>query len=98
MKPRRPRLFSWVGAPESASLANLVVATLTLAALFGAGYGLSHDQPNAGVFLVMALICLGVAVIFAAVAGAEQLGTALLRRSGRTGARPPWSACWPSRC
>jgi len=62
-----------------------VVATLTLGVLFGAGYLLSHDQPNGGLFLVVALICFGVALIFAVVAGAEELGTALLRRSGRTG-------------
>jgi uncharacterized membrane protein YdcZ (DUF606 family) len=85
VKPRRSRLFSWVSAPESASLANFVIGTVILAALFGAGYLLSRDQPNGGLFLVVALICLGVAVIFAAVAGVEQLGTALLQRSGRTG-------------
>jgi len=67
------------------SLGNFVVATLTLGVLFGAGYALSHDQPNGTLFLVMALICFGVAAIFAVVAGAEELGTALLRRSGRTG-------------
>jgi len=85
VRPRRRRLFSWVSRSESASLANFVIATLILAVLFGAGYVLSHDQPNGGLFLAVALICLGVAVIFAVVAGAEQLATALLRRSGRTG-------------
>lgn len=86
MNPRRRRrVFSWVSEPQSASLANFVVATLILAALFGAGYLVSHEQRSAGVFLVVALICLGAAVVFSAVAGVEQVGAALLRRSGRTG-------------
>lgn len=85
MRPRRTRRFLRLGGAESPSLGNFVVATLTLGILFGAAYVLSHDQPNAGVFLVVSLICVGVAAIFAVVAGAEQLGEALLRRSGRSG-------------
>ena len=85
MRRRRRSIFSWVSEPTSASLANFVVATLVLAGLFGVGFLLSRDQRNGGLFLVVALICLGVAVIFAAVAGLEQVGTTLLRRSGRTG-------------
>jgi hypothetical protein len=82
---RRRRVFTWVSEPQSASLASFVVAALILAALFGVGYALSHDQPSGGVFLIVALICLGAAVIFAGVAGVEQVGAAILRRSGRTG-------------
>jgi hypothetical protein len=78
-------LFSWVTEPQSASLANFVVATLILSALFGAGYLVSRGQRNAGVFLIIALICLGAAATFAAVAGLEQVGAAALHRSGRTG-------------
>jgi hypothetical protein len=62
-----------------------VVATLVLAGLFGVGFLLSRDQRNGSLFLVVALICLGVGVVFAVVAGLEQVGTALLRRSGRSG-------------
>jgi len=62
-----------------------VVATLVLAGLFAIGFLLSRDQRNGSLFLVVALICLGVGVVFAAVAGLEQVGTALLRRSGRSG-------------
>jgi len=82
---RRRPLFSWVSQPTSASLANFVVATLVLAGLFAIGFLLSRDQRNGSLFLVVALICLGVGVVFAAVAGLEQVGTALLRRSGRSG-------------
>jgi len=85
MSRRRRPIFSWVSEPTSASLANFVVATLVLAGLFGVGFFLSRDQRNGGLFLVVALICLGVGVVFAAVAGLEQVGTAVLRRSGRTG-------------
>jgi hypothetical protein len=81
---RKPSFFR-VSAPASASLANFVVATLVVAGLFGIGFFLSRDQGNGGLFLVVALICLGVAVVFAAVAGLEQVGAALLRRSGRSG-------------
>jgi hypothetical protein len=62
-----------------------VVATLVLAGLFGVGFLLTRDQRNGSLFLVVALICLGVGVVFAVVAGLEQVGTALLRRSGRSG-------------
>jgi len=82
---RRRPLFSWVSEPTSASLANFVVATLVLAGLFAIGFLLSRDQRSGSLFVVVALICLGVGVVFAAVAGLEQVGTALLRRSGRSG-------------
>jgi len=82
---RRRPLFFRVSEPTSASLANFVVATLVLAGLFAIGFLLSRDQRNGSLFLVVALICLGVGVVFAAVAGLEQVGTALLRRSGRSG-------------
>jgi hypothetical protein len=82
---RRRPIFSWVSEPTSASLANFVVATLVLAGLFSVGFLLSRDQRNGSLFLVVALICLGAGVVFAAVAGLEQVGTALLRRSGRSG-------------
>jgi hypothetical protein len=62
-----------------------VVATLVLAGLFAIGFFLSRDQRNGSLFLVVALIFLGAGVVFAAVAGLEQVGTALLRRSGRSG-------------
>jgi hypothetical protein len=58
---------------------------MVLAGLFAIGFFLSRDQRNGSLFLVVALICLGVGVVFAAVAGLEQVGTALLRRSGRSG-------------
>src|SRR5437899_1879559 len=82
---RRRPIFSWVSEPTSASLANFVVATLVLGGLFAIGFLLSRDQRSGSLFLVVALICLGVGVVFAAVAGLEQVGTALLRRSGRSG-------------
>ncbi len=85
MSQRRRPLFFRVSQPTSASLANFVVATLVLAGLFAIGFLLSRDQRNGSLFLVVALICLGVGVVFAAVAGLEQVGTALLRRSGRSG-------------
>ncbi|TMD09225.1 MAG: hypothetical protein E6J01_02475 [Chloroflexi bacterium] len=85
MSRRRRPIFSWVSEPTSASLANFVVATLVLGGLFAIGFLLSRDQRSGSLFLVVALICLGVGVVFAAVAGLEQVGTALLRRSGRSG-------------
>ena len=85
MSRRRRPIFSRVSEPTSASLANFVVATLVLAGLFSIGFLLSRDQRNGSLFLVVALICLGVGVVFAVVAGLEQVGTALLRRSGRSG-------------
>jgi hypothetical protein len=82
---RRRPIFFRVSEPTSASLANFVVANLVLAGLFAIGFFLSRDQRNGSLFLVVALICLGAGVVFAAVAGLEQVGTALLRRSGRSG-------------
>src|SRR5437660_7604031 len=68
----------------SASVRNLVIGMLLVAAPFATAYLLTQANPNSEVLLVVAIFCVGLAVAFAIASGIQQVGGLALRLSGRS--------------
>src|SRR5947209_10002498 len=68
----------------SASVRNLVIGMLLVAAPFATAYLLTRANPNSEVLLVVAIFCVGLAVAFAIASGIQQVGALALRLSGRS--------------
>jgi hypothetical protein len=69
---------------DSGSVRNLVIGMLLIAAPFGIAYLLTRDNPNSEVLLIVALFCIGLAVVFAIASGLQRAGGLAIRLSGRS--------------
>ena len=69
---------------DSASVRNLVIGLLLIAAPFAGAYILTRSNPNSQVLLIIALFCAGLALIFALASGLQQVGAVALRLAGRS--------------
>jgi hypothetical protein len=81
---------------------------LVLGALFLAAFVLARGNPNAGIFLFLAVICLGTAIVFGFAAGLGRVGGTTLNRPGGferdllvgglllVGLLTPWSVAIPT--
>jgi hypothetical protein len=89
--------------PKPASVGTLVRGLLALGALFVGAFALTRDNPNAGLFLVLAVVCVGFALVSLFARALQRFGGRALTRSGRserelliaglllTGLLTPWS-------
>src|ERR1700737_4848567 len=74
---------SWLD-PKPASVGTLVRGLLALAAIFVGGFALMRGNPNAGIFLVLAVVCLGLALVSLFARGLQRFGGGVLTRSGHS--------------
>jgi len=69
---------------DSTPVRNLVVGMLLVAAPFAVAYLLTRDNPNSEILLIVAIFCVGLALMFAMASGLQQVGGLALRLSGRS--------------
>ena len=93
--------------PKPANVATLVRGLLALAAVFVVGFVLMRGNANAGIFIVLAVVCVGFALISLLARGLQRFGGGVLARSGRserelligglllTALLTPWSTAIP---
>lgn len=93
--------------PKPASVATLVRGLLALAAVFVVGSVLMRGNANAGIFIVLAAVCVGFALISLLARGLQRFGGGVLARTGRserelligglllTALLTPWSTAIP---
>lgn len=94
--------------PPPGEIRRLVRGMLLLGALFLAAFALTRGNPNAGIFLFLAVVCLGIAVVFLFARGLQRFGGNILEGSGRLerdllvggllliGLLTPWSIAVPT--
>src|SRR4030081_3369651 len=70
--------------PKPAQVGTLVRGLLALAAIFVGAFALMRGNPNAGFFLVLAVVCAGFAVVSLFARGLQRYGGRILIRSGRS--------------
>ena len=70
--------------PKPANVATLVRGLLALAAVFMVGFVLMRGNANAGVFIVLAVVCVGFALVSLFARGLQRFGGSVLTRSGRS--------------
>ena len=68
--------------PQPANARTLVRGLLGLAALFVAAFALTKGNPNAGIFLFVAVVCLGFAVVSLFAHGIQRFGGTIINRTG----------------
>jgi hypothetical protein len=68
---------------DSTSVRNLVIGMLLVAAPFAIAYLLTRGDSNAEILLIVAIFCVGLAVMFALASGLQQVGGVAMRLSGR---------------
>ena len=97
---------SWLD-PKPASVGTLVRGLLALAAIFVGGFALMRGNANAGIFLVLAVVCVGLALVSLFARGLQRFGGGVLTRSGHserdlligglllTALLTPWSTAIP---
>jgi len=93
--------------PKPANVATLVRGLLALAAVFVVGFVLMRGNANAGIFIVLAVVCVGFALISLLARALQRFGGGVLARSGRserelligglllTALLTPWSTAIP---
>jgi hypothetical protein len=93
--------------PKPANVATLVRGLLALAAVFVVGFLLMRGNPNAGIFIVLAVVCVGFALVSLLARGLQRFGGSVLARTGRserelligglllTALLTPWSTAIP---
>jgi hypothetical protein len=93
--------------PKPANVGTLVRGLLALAAVFVLGFALKRGNPNAGIFLVLAVVCAGAALVSLFAQGLQRFGGRVLTRTGRserelligglllTALLTPWSTAIP---
>src|ERR1700737_2451587 len=93
--------------PKPANVGSLVRGLLALAAVFVGAFVLMRGNPNAGIFLVLAAVCSGFALVSLFARGLQRFGGSILTRSGRserelligglllTALLTPWSTAIP---
>jgi len=70
--------------PKPANVGTLVRGLLALGAIFVGAFALMRGSANAGIFLVLAVVCVGFALVSLFAQGLQRFGGSLLARSGRT--------------
>lgn len=70
--------------PQPANVRRLLRGMLALGALFLAAFVLTRGNPNAGIFLFLAVVCAGVALVSLFARGLPWLGGTILNRTGRS--------------
>jgi len=70
--------------PKPADVAPLVRGLFALAAVFVVGFVLMRGNANAGIFIVLAVVCVGFALISLLARGLQRFGGGVLARTGRS--------------
>jgi hypothetical protein len=70
--------------PKPATVGTLVRSLLALGAVFVGAFALMRGNTNAGMFLVLAVVCVGFALVSLFARGLQRFGGTVLTRSGRT--------------
>jgi len=70
--------------PKPANVAPLVRGLFALAAVFVVGFVLMRGNANAGIFIVLAVVCVGFALISLLARGLQRFGGGVLARTGRS--------------
>src|SRR5256885_8946761 len=70
--------------PKPANVGALVRGLLALGAIFVGAFALTRGNANAGIFLVLAVVCVGFALVSLFARGLQRFGGSVLTRSGRT--------------
>src|ERR1700694_5875585 len=93
--------------PKPARVGPLVRGLLALAAVFVGAFALMRGNANAGIFIVLAVVCVGFALVSLLARGLQRFGGGVLTRSGRserelligglllTALLTPWSTAIP---
>jgi hypothetical protein len=93
--------------PKPASVRTLVRGLLAMGAVFVGAFALIRGNANAGIFLVLAVVCVGFAAVSLFARGLQRFGGTILTRSGRsereiligglllTALLTPWSTAIP---
>jgi hypothetical protein len=93
--------------PKPANVGSLVRGSLALAAVFVGAFALMRGNASAGIFLVLAVVCVGFALMSLFAQGLQRFGGSILTRSGRserelligglllTALLTPWSTAIP---
>lgn len=68
----------------TASVRNLVIGMLLIAAPFAVAYFLTRSSPNSEVLLIIAVFCAALALTFALASGVQEVAGLALRLSGRS--------------
>jgi len=69
--------------PKPANVGTLVRGLLALGAVFVGAFALMRGSPNAGIFLVLAVVCVGFALVSLFAQGLQRFGGSLLARTLR---------------
>src|SRR2546428_7541871 len=69
---------------DSSLVRDLVVGMLLVAAPFGAAFLLTRGNPYSEILLIVAIFCVGLALMFAMASGLQQVARLALRLSGRS--------------
>src|SRR4030088_235060 len=97
---------SWLD-PKPAGVRTLVRGLLALTAVFVGAFALIRGNANAGIFLVLAVVCMGFALVSLFARGLQRFGGGVLTRTGRserelligglllTALLTPWSTAVP---
>jgi len=70
--------------PKPANVGTLVRGLLALGAVFVGVFALMRGNANAGIFVVLAVVCVGFALVSLFARGLQRFGGSVLTRSGRT--------------
>ena len=70
--------------PKPANVGTLVRGSLALGAVFLVVFALMRGNANAGIFVVLAVVCVGFALVSLFARGLQRFGGSVLTRSGRT--------------
>ena len=70
--------------PKPADVGTLVRGLLALGAVFVGAFALMRGNANAGIFLVLAVVCVGFALVSLFARGLQRFGGSVLTRSGRS--------------
>src|SRR2546421_1775829 len=81
---RERRLVAAALHNDSGSIRNLVIGLLLVAVPFGIVYLLTRTNSNAEVLLIVAVFCVGLALLFAMASGLQHVGAVAIRLSGRS--------------
>src|SRR5438132_14289168 len=69
--------------PKAADVGTLVRGLLALGAVFVGAFALMRGKANAGIFLVLAVVCVGFALVSPLDRGQQDFGDSVLNRYGR---------------
>lgn len=73
----------WIEPPQ-ANLRTMVRGLLALGLLFGLVFLLTRSNPNAGIFLFLGIVCMGLVLVALFASGVQRVGGSVLQRTGRS--------------